>query len=289
MGPECQEEIAGGVPRIIWILWFDGWDDAPELHKRCLASWQLYNPDWEVRPMCRQDLPALLGDFRQKYESLRQHMGCRPAAESDLLRLAVLALHGGVWVDATMLCRRPLSEWLPEVCASGFFAFSPEEQGWLLVMSSFVASAPAHVVTVAWLRAMIGHWTLTASERPALGYFWAHHLFAREVILDGQFVDPAAQEAWGLVPKRSGEYGVSGPHLFVPYSDTLRPPPTAELLKAIKEDQETPMWKLTNWEVKLESVGRESCYWVLLEETRQQAILYSDKLTVQRTAGNDVG
>ncbi|CAK0835079.1 unnamed protein product [Prorocentrum cordatum] len=69
----------------------------------------------------------------------------------------------------------------------------------------------------------------------------------------------------------SGEYGVRGPHFFVKYSERLRPPPTRELLGSIREDWETPMQKLTNHEVKLADVGPESCYRVLLEETRRRA------------------
>jgi mannosyltransferase OCH1-like enzyme len=41
-----------------------------------------------------------------------------------LARLCLLRTHGGVWVDATVFCRRPLDEWLPEHAASGFFAFA---------------------------------------------------------------------------------------------------------------------------------------------------------------------
>merc|ERR1712232_1418088 len=115
---------------------------------------QLYNLGWEVRPIARSDLPELLRDFVPQYERLRVAMNALekfngfwipPAAESYLLRLILLVLYGGVWVDSTMLCRRPLDGWLPEAAPNGFFAFSPESiKENLPVMSSFIASVPAH-------------------------------------------------------------------------------------------------------------------------------------------------
>merc|ERR1740123_1194005 len=101
-----------------------------------------------------------------------------PAAESDLLRLALLAFYGGVWADSTMLCRRPLDSWLPEAAASGFFAYAPEDnEQRLSVMSSFLASVKGHKIVVAWLKRTMEHWSLPSLRRTDLGFFWLHHLF----------------------------------------------------------------------------------------------------------------
>lgn len=262
------------IPRIIWILWFDGWDKATTLHQRCLESWRLYNLSWEVRPICRADIEDLLGDWYPKYEKLRLQLNCLekfggfwipPASESDLLRLMLLNIHGGVWADSTMLCRRPLDHWLPKAGLSGFFAFAPEsiDEG-LPVMSSFLASSVNHPIIGRWTKSSEDHWL--SQERDDLGFFWVHKLF-------GQLVstDEVARREWSLVLPMTGEYGVRGPHYFVKYSDKLVLPPTPELQSSIDNDNDTPMWKLTNHEVKLKDVGPESCYVVLLETTRNQA------------------
>lgn len=58
-------------------------------------------------------------------------------AFSDILRWRLLANHGGLWVDATLYCCRPLGEWLAS-CRSpeSFFAFRTCEShvyhSWLL-------------------------------------------------------------------------------------------------------------------------------------------------------------
>ena len=38
-----------GVPRIVWLLWLQGWASAPWLAQQVAASWRFYNPGWEVR------------------------------------------------------------------------------------------------------------------------------------------------------------------------------------------------------------------------------------------------
>ncbi|CAE8640182.1 unnamed protein product, partial [Polarella glacialis] len=205
------------IPQTIWMLWFDGWDVAPELHRRCAESWRLFNPSWEVKTICRKDLPELLGEFVQGYEKLRVAMNplekfglswIPPAAESDLLRLMLLVRHGGVWADSTMLCRRQLDSWLPAASISGFFAYAPESVPEKIpVMSSFLASEPSHPLVCAWLEKACLHWSRPSATRPDLGFFWVHHLFG-ELVSE----DAAHASAWAEVPRISGEYGVSGPN-----------------------------------------------------------------------------
>lgn len=283
-GSVSSAGAATPVPRIIWLLWFDGWDKATELHHRCLESWQLYNLGWEVRAITRADLPDLLGDFFPRYEKLRAAMNplerfggfwIPPAAESDLLRLALLKRHGGVWVDSTMLCRRPLDTWLPQAAASGFFAFSPEDiKEKLPVMSAFLVASRDHLIVNVWLQRVVEHWSTPSDSRKDLGFFWVHHIFGQIVghalSISGKS-DAEAKRAWDSVPRMTGEYGSKGPHYWVPYTKTLKPAPTPEFQAVLTGDRETPMWKLTNHEVKLADVGQDACFWVMLEETRRQA------------------
>ena len=32
----------------IYILWFDGFQNAPDVVKKCVDSWKYYNPDWNI-------------------------------------------------------------------------------------------------------------------------------------------------------------------------------------------------------------------------------------------------
>ncbi len=92
---------------------------------------------------------------------------------ADVLRLRLLDEHGGVWVDATTFCARPLEHWLPPLMQSGFFAFSrpsPDRE----VASWFLASEPGGTLIRAWRRAADAYW-LRASR--ADDHYWLHYLF----------------------------------------------------------------------------------------------------------------
>ena len=110
------------VPRKIWGLWLQGWDSAPDIVRACRASWSLQNPYWTANFLSAADLP----DFFPATSPLRGLDAARipPAAFSDIVRNELLARHGGVWVDATTYCLRPLDGWLGHAAVSGFFAFS---------------------------------------------------------------------------------------------------------------------------------------------------------------------
>ena len=125
-------------PRTIWILWFQGWDRAPEIVSACRRSWEDLNPGWDVRALSNAELPHLLGHD----SPLRANAGAwfTPQAHSDLVRIDLLARYGGVLVDATALCAKPLDDWLPDVMGSGFFAFdapAPDRMisSWFLAFS----------------------------------------------------------------------------------------------------------------------------------------------------------
>jgi hypothetical protein len=114
--------------RNIWMLWLQGRDVAPDLVKACHRSWQRHNPGWRVQFLSADTLDQHLGeDFRRAIADLQlppQHL-------SDLIRLHLIARHGGVWTDADTYCTRPLDSWLPANMSGGFFAFRFAGDAWL--------------------------------------------------------------------------------------------------------------------------------------------------------------
>jgi hypothetical protein len=240
--------------RTIWIFWAQGWDQAPRVSKMCAESWRLYNPTWEVRTVSNKDLPKLLGNEYDAYQGRQDHLGM--AHDADLLRLQLLSKFGGVWVDSTMLCRRPLDEWLPDqVAPAGFFAFSPETPE-VPVMNSFLAARVAHHPLVdRWLELLQAAW-----KRKDTGYFTMQQLWHK-----------IPEDLSKGMPQISAEYGVRGPHFFVHYQDTLLGECTEHNQKVIDEDRVTPMFKLTHYQVDLEARDSSECFPVLLEATLQQA------------------
>jgi hypothetical protein len=117
-----------GNQRIVWMLWLQGPDAAPELVRACHRSWVERNPGWEVRLLSRETVTAYLDEHfaRQLFSLL-----VPPQKIANLIRLYLLSRHGGVWADADCWCAQPLDGWLPDRMAGGFFAFRFPADAWL--------------------------------------------------------------------------------------------------------------------------------------------------------------
>ncbi len=107
------------LPRCIWVLWYQGVHQAPTLVTRCIESWKLKNPDWNVVVLDNDNLAAYVD--QHVLDSIPADLST--AHRSDLVRLALLAKHGGVWVDATTYCLQPLDSWIDACSSTGVFMF----------------------------------------------------------------------------------------------------------------------------------------------------------------------
>lgn len=121
----CLRPITGEqeprlIPRKLWILWFQGLDNAPFLVRKCIDSWLELNVGWEIVILTDENLsdyivPDLPAEVYRELPATKQ---------SNLIRLQLLAKYGGVWADATTMCMAPLDEWIDDYASSGFFAFN---------------------------------------------------------------------------------------------------------------------------------------------------------------------
>jgi len=223
---------AAGIPQIIWIMWFQGFDCAPDLVGKCLQSWQLHNRDWQVVLLHEKNYQS----YVNLDDIVHPHgQSVSPQALSDILRINLLAKFGGVWVDATCFCCRPLDEWLGQYVTSGFFAFEQPARDRLLA-SWFLASATDCHLTNSYCKAVNSYWSrnrfpyqqkrvagkiikqigrilgknrclaslwvhpLTARVLKLQPYFWFHYIFYRVVTRD-----EASGKIWSATPKISAD------------------------------------------------------------------------------------
>lgn len=105
----------------IFMLWSQGWEQAPELCRRCADSWVEKNPDHEVVKLDDQSVEDYLPDLRSQFPFID---GLRKSHQSDIIRALLLQRHGGVWADATLFCLQPVSKWLPDRKAGALLTFT---------------------------------------------------------------------------------------------------------------------------------------------------------------------
>lgn len=193
------------VPKQIFILWQQGWDSAPDLVKMCAQSWERENPDWTVHRISERDIKR----FAPDYADLDKPDG--PSANrANLARFAILSHAGGVWVDSTTYCHRPLNDWLPDAMPSGFFAFS-KPRPYREIEIWFLASEPDHHIS-----ASLWNWARDYWETFPIGldYYWLEYGF--EHLLKTQ---PELANYWNQTAKvRAAIVLMFSRHAFNPHA-----------------------------------------------------------------------
>ncbi|MBN3809598.1 FkbM family methyltransferase [Paraburkholderia sp. Ac-20347] len=196
------------VPKIIYSLWLQGLEDAPELVRLNFERWGRLNPHYRLEILDRAAVLRLLAGTQIKPDTLTHQ------ALSDVVRLRLLHETGGIWVDATVLPTQPLDDWLPAMMTeSGFFAFekpAPDRP----ISSWFLAATPANSMVKAWWQKISEFWSSTREavegipEDPIAAvtttatfpYFWFHYLFQLLVERDAHFA-----ASWAACAKFSAD------------------------------------------------------------------------------------
>lgn len=121
----------------LWIFWWQGMENAPAIVRKCYQSVVDNLSGWEITIITEQNYKDyvsfpnhILERFKKGHITLTHF--------SDLLRLELLIEHGGLWLDATVLCT---SGDIPKsILNSDLFvyqALKPGADGRAIVMSSW--------------------------------------------------------------------------------------------------------------------------------------------------------
>lgn len=100
---QWREERSHEVRKIVWLFWWQGEEAMPPLVRRCYESVKKQLKDWEIVLLTEKNYIeyAEIPDYIKE----KQRTGVITLTHfSDLLRLELLICHGGLWMDATILC-----------------------------------------------------------------------------------------------------------------------------------------------------------------------------------------
>lgn len=106
---DFQSHVYGDVvqhsemPKVIWAYW-DG-DGIPLVVQCCFDSWVKYCPDYKIIIVNNKNLTEFVKEIPPEVWNLSVHK------RSDWLRLELLNLYGGIWLDAGILLTQSL-DWI---------------------------------------------------------------------------------------------------------------------------------------------------------------------------------
>lgn len=285
-----MRQTEGSPPRTIWFVWFQGMAQAPYVVRKCHESWVARNPSWRVVTLGENDLPALASvDYTSGNiaKLSRQH-------QADLLRLDLLAHHGGVWADATCFCVRPLDEWLVPRMQSGFFAFHRPQPD-RIISNWFLAAQPGNVLVSRLFDWMLAHWrdhTFRTDEREWLTKVLTR-LLRRSAHTRGWWFSPVLRDWLAVSPYFAFTYGferlvgtdpecgaiwqrtpkVSAVEPHNLYRAGLLLPPSAALRAEI-DRREVPVYKAA-WNLPGQAVPPDSALAYLFDKVRADGQVYT--------------
>lgn len=112
-----KEEPYTEMPKIIWVLWWQGIENAPSLVQTCINR---------IAMNKGTELVVLTKDNINEYVSIPDYVLSKKEKDiisfahlSDVIRLTVLEKYGGLWLDATVFLSDSISD---EVFSSKFYS-----------------------------------------------------------------------------------------------------------------------------------------------------------------------
>jgi hypothetical protein len=233
--------MSNEIPKKIWMVWFQGADQAPSLVEETQASWKKLNPDWEFHFLDKEGLREHLDA-----DWFLDHKNIPPQALSDIVRIMLLHKYGGVWVDASVFCTRPLDEWIYDHAPEGFFGYEKPRFD-KLISSWFLVASKGNVVIKKWHDKTMKFWSVGPVAPKLISkvvqkcfhvlfklkqawivkglmwpmkrigifpYFWFHYLFDKLYARDDE-----VRAIWDRVPKLAAD----GPHTLIHYGLEQQP------------------------------------------------------------------
>ena len=225
------------LPKNIFLLWFQGWDNAPWLQRQVRKSWETNNPDWNIILLDESNLRYYINDVDYIYDKSKN---ISYQAKSDIIRLSLLKNIGGVWADATMLCMQPLDNWVNEqVEPAGMWMYHgrgggmPKEIGPAIW---FIVSKKDNYIVSEWKKECDNYWN---GNNHDIRYYWLDVWFKKLYYSNSNF-----KELWSKVPYLYCEDKGSA-HTLAPYNGSGMEKIDKELQKMFTD---SPPYALKLWD-----------------------------------------
>lgn len=161
----------------VWICWFQGLENAPDIVQACVNSVKKVLSDKEIVLLTTKnytdyiELPAYIIHKWQKGMIGMAHF-------SDILRISLLAKWGGMWIDSTVLCTDRV--FFDEISSLPIFVFKQldlinRDKQPILASSWFISSVSNNPIIVLTRDLLYAYWN---KHDLLINYFVFHMFFS---------------------------------------------------------------------------------------------------------------
>lgn len=217
--PQIQEE------RKVWICWFQGIENAPQIVRKCYQSLKLNITDRQIVLITEENYKEYVS-FPEEIQKKMDRRIISGAHMADLLRLELLSRYGGTWIDATILCTGECPLYMLDADLFVFQNLKPGLNGAATCASNwFITARPGNKIINLTLALLYEYW---GKYNRLNDYFIFHKFF--------QLAIETYPEEWSrVVPVNNSTPHILLLRLFEQYDN--------EIWQAIKE--QTPFHKLS--------------------------------------------
>ena len=124
----------------IWVLWFQGIENAPEVVKKCYESLLKYCPQKRIVLLSEANLNNYISLPRHVEDKYQQGIISR-THYSDIVRTNLLTTHGGTWIDSTVFLTAQPDPFYFDSDLFLFQTLSPGSSGQAIPFSSWFITA----------------------------------------------------------------------------------------------------------------------------------------------------
>lgn len=177
-----NESFEHKTSNIIWVCWFQGIENAPDVVKKCYKSLKTHLHSRRIILLTLKNINNYvhLPDYiTKKWKNgiiTNTHM-------TDLLRLELLTTYGGTWIDATVLCTED-EEKIPSYFFNSelffFQCLKPGRDGCSTYMSSWYINAKSHNKVLEATKYLC--WEYWKKNDEMMDYFLLHYFMS--IVLD---------------------------------------------------------------------------------------------------------
>ncbi len=170
--PMTENLIQTPEKRYIWIMWWQGQENAPELIRKCIESIRNNSVGAEVIVIDKNNYSQYVS--LPSYIIEKHKKGIISFAQlSDIMRVNLLSRNGGLWLDATIWCSKPIPS---DIFKFAFWTPHTKEE-----KTPFVQNNRMHCFIMAGVPGS----KILEYEKDFLNEYWKTH----EVIIDYYLLD----------------------------------------------------------------------------------------------------
>ena len=162
----------------IFVCWFQGMENAPEIVKLCYNSLIKYNSNSEIIVITEDNFADYV-EF-PKFIMDKYKKGCISKTHfSDLLRLELLIKYGGTWVDSTLFFTDKIPDYILNSDLFMFQSFIEHNGGTDAISSWFISSCANNKLLILEKELLYQFW----SKNNKLKNYFLFHLFFNKIVI----------------------------------------------------------------------------------------------------------